>query len=173
VRSNSAWGVSEEKQPQDLVSLLRSPLFFGAAVAIVAVAWVASALDAENWVEVAPVPVLQQEKALYLEEEGVFVLWNEGDPYGVHEDVGSSGARVVYCASGSAFLTSDGRVFDRMGRPFEGTEGLLVLPTRMDGHFVFVDADLTSGELTSGPTRVGSAPCSPPGPGARGVQPGG
>jgi hypothetical protein len=172
VRSNSAWGASEEKQPQDLASLLRSPLFFGAAVVIVAVVWVIGALNAEKWVEVAPIAVLQEEDVLYLEDEGIFVLWNEGDPYGIHEDAGSGDGPVVYCTESSVFLASDGRVFDRTGRPTESGEGLAVLPARMDGHVVFVDADPSNGERSSEPTGEADSPaCDPPGPGDRGLEP--
>jgi hypothetical protein len=134
-----------------------------------------SALNTERWVEAAPIPVLQEQDVVYLEDEGVFVLWNDGDPFGIHEEV-RAGDTVVYCAPSETFITSNGAIFDRRGRAQSDGEGrgLVVLRTQMDGHLVFVDPDPSNGRrATTSPAAAGAGGCEAPGGGERGVVPAG
>ena len=162
MRNNSVWGASDtrqENQPQDLVQLLRSPLFYAAAVVVVVVWMIISALSNENWIEAGPIPVVQEQRVVYLEEEGIFVFWNDGDPYGVMEET-SDGDVAVYCRDAETFITAGG-TFDSRGRRTGGGEGLVVLPTKMDGHEVFVDGDRSDGEPALGPAEQSRGPSCP------------
>jgi hypothetical protein len=89
VRSNSAWGDNQsEDHAQDLTQFLRSPLFYAAAVVVVGVVFVIGSLDSEDWIEVGPIPSVQEEGSVRL-DEGVTVYWNEGAPYGVRRERGA------------------------------------------------------------------------------------
>lgn len=173
MRNNSVWGASDtrqENQPQDLVQLLRSPLFYAAAVVVVVVWMIVSALSNENWIDAGPIPVLQEKRVVYLEEEGIFVFWNDGDPYGVSEET-EDGDVAVYCTASEEFLTASAGTFDARGRAQGGGEGLTVLPTRMDGPRGSVIGDRSDGAPAPGRPTLTTGPlsCSAPATDDRGI----
>ena len=152
MRNNSVWGASDtrqENQNPDLVELLRSPLFYAVAVVVVVVWMIISALSNENWIDAGPIPVVQEKGVVYLAEEGIFVFWNDRDPYGVFEET-ADGDVAVFCRDAGIFTTAEGQSFDIRGRDPGGGEGLTVAPIRMDGHVVFVNGDRADGEPATG-----------------------
>jgi hypothetical protein len=170
VRNTSAWGASGSEEDNDLASYLRSPHIVGAAVVLVAIFWVASALNTKNLVEVGPIPVLQEREVVYLDDEGIFVFWNDGAPYGLFEEP-ERGGRAIYCAETGLLAGTEGGSFDRLGREDGRGPGLIVAEVEMDGHDVFVNADEDDGERAGGYLSQGPLVCEAPGPEARGIVP--
>jgi hypothetical protein len=134
---------------------------------------VADALNSEGWVEVGPIPVLQEQAVAYVDDEGIFVFWNDGEPYGILENITNEGTAAVYCAADDLFLGPGGEVFASDGDAIEGSDdGLLVLPAKTDGHLVFVNADASEGERrpSEAPTSPPRPACAAPSPNDRGIR---
>lgn len=173
MRSNSAWAANNnEDRRTDLVQTLRSPLALAAAVVVVAVVVVSGLLDGERWVEAGPIAVVQEEEVLYLDEEGIFVFWNQGEPYGVMESVDEGSQPMSFCEASGTFLGPAGEVYDQRGRALHGREvGLPLLPARMDGHLVSVSAERSSGSPEPSPASSATPDtlCSRPDTNGRGL----
>ena len=174
MHSNSAWAGNNRQDASDLAQTLRSPLFLGAAVVVVLAVVVFNFLNGERWVEAGSIAVIQDQDVLYLDDEGIFVFWNEGEPYGVLQSVDEGSQPMSFCKASGTFLGPSGEVYDPRGRPLDGRGSRLpVLPARMDGHLVFVRADRSAGSTEPGSaSSTPSGPrCAVPAPDDRGLRP--
>lgn len=98
---------------------------------------------------------------LYLEDDHVFLVYNDGDVLALSDDAQHmDGEQTQWCESSQMFETpTHGEKFDNLGYYYAGPaqQGLDRFPVRVEGDAIHVDFD----ERTPGPER-GSGPAFEP-----------
>jgi nitrite reductase/ring-hydroxylating ferredoxin subunit len=103
---------------------------------------------------------LREQQVIHLEEQHLFLVYNDGSPLALSDDAQHLGDRVVFCDSSQMFESgAHGERFDIEGRYFGGPaqKGLDRYGVRLEGDGVYVDLD----QLIPGPER-GDPPAAEP-----------
>jgi Rieske Fe-S protein len=133
-----------------LVALLAAALLFG----------VSRSNTAED--PVVSLAELEDREVIYLEDEEIFVVYNDGEPLALSDDAQHVGDKVEFCLLSRMFeAPAHGEKFDIRGYYFGGPaeRGLDRYPVRVSGDGVTIDDD----EPITGPARGSVKPLEPEG----------
>jgi nitrite reductase/ring-hydroxylating ferredoxin subunit len=111
---------------------------------------------------VASLDVLRAREVILLEEQHIFLVYNDGGPLALSDDAQHVGDRVQFCESSQMFESpAHGEKFDIRGNYFGGPaeRGLDRYPVRIEGDRIFVELE----QLIQGPRRSEQAPMEPQG----------
>jgi Rieske Fe-S protein len=111
---------------------------------------------------VASLEDLREREVLFLEEQQIFLVYNDGEPLALSDDAQHVGDRVEFCSSSHMFESAaHGEKFDIRGYYFGGPaqRGLDRYPLRIEGDGIFVDVD----QPIRGPERGEGPPSEPKG----------
>jgi Rieske Fe-S protein len=109
---------------------------------------------------VASLESLEDRGVIHLEDDHVFLVFNDGKPIALSDDAQHVGDRVEFCESSQMFESpAHGEKFDLWGLYYAGPaqRGLDRYPVRIDGDRIFVDFS----RPIQGPER-GDPPASEP-----------
>ena len=109
---------------------------------------------------VASMEDLREREVIFLEEERIYLVHNDGEPLALSADAQHVGDEVEFCLSSRMFESpAHGEKFDIRGFYFAGpaTNGLDRYPIRVQGDAVYVDSET----VIPGPAR-GRGPASDP-----------
>jgi Rieske Fe-S protein len=112
---------------------------------------------------VASLDDLRERGVVFLEDEGIYLVYNDGDPLALDSDSQHVGDKVVFCESSQMFESpAHGEKFDIRGHYFGGPAagGLDRYPVRLDGDGLFVAIH----EPIAGPPRGSGRVSDPQGP---------
>ena len=86
---------------------------------------------------------LQEEGIMYLEEDEIYLVNNEGDPLALSSDAQHIGDRVTYCPSSNLFEAAHGEKFNILGYYYAGParRGLDRYPLEVEGDVLTVDLE--------------------------------
>lgn len=116
---------------------------------------------------IASLDRLEEERVIYLEDDHVFLVFNDGDPLALADDAQHLGDRVEFCESSQMFESpAHGEKFDIEGSYYGGParSGLDRYRVRIEGDGVYVDLDeLIPGRERDAPVREPAGPLCVPG----------
>lgn len=101
---------------------------------------------------VASLDDLRERGVLFLDDDGIFIVYNEGDPLALSSDAQHVGDEVEFCPSSQLFESrAHGEKFDIRGYYYGGPaqRGLDRYPVRIEGDGIYVDFE----QLIPGPER--------------------
>ena len=90
---------------------------------------------------VASLDDLRERGVVFLEDQGIYLVYNDGAPLALDSDAQHVGDKVVYCESSQMFESpAHGEKFDIKGHYFGGpaAKGLDRYPVQLEGDGVFV-----------------------------------
>ena len=112
---------------------------------------------AEGWVAAGTSADVEAAGAVYLDEEGVFVTWDDGDLHAFSDaSPHMDDERILFCRSGRFFVAPHGEKFTQDGQWIGGPaeSDLHTVPVRVEDGEVQVEPDNVVTSKTKGPPAL-------------------